>query len=154
MSTGEHPRPKTNAEEEMGRPLFERVTRIEGSLENGRTEFSGMREHIRRVERQVEEGRVKPMTRMQLLGFVMGPVVGILVLCGGYVWSIAKYPDREEFNAVVHEIHDTQERLYDRIGKLEQAQLRQDAALGEASRDAARLEKTLTDRLDRLEKKR
>lgn len=147
------PRAPTNSE--FGeRSLGERVTRMEGRLENGNTEFSGLREHIRRVERLVEENRVKPMSRMQLLSFILGPIIAFAVMFGTYVWQLAKYPDRGEFAGAVRELKDAQDRASERMYKIEQALIRQDGALGEGARDVQRLEKAITDRLDRLEKKR
>jgi hypothetical protein len=150
----ERPKTYSGMEEDVGRPLSERVTRIEGRLDNGNNEFSGLREHIRRVERSVEEGRVKPMTRMQLLGFVMGPVIGIIVMFGGYVWQFARYPDRQEFGAAVRELQEADKELKGQVDRIQQDALKQDLTLAESKRSLERLEKTITDRLDRLEKKR
>lgn len=140
------------------RQEWERVVRIEGRLESGQKEFSGMREHIRRIETQVADLREaavpKPLGRMQLLAFILGPIIGVSVLLGGYVWQVAKYPNREEFNESVREQVNAQIALAARTQGVENRQALQAANLQTMDATIARLENAIARLADKMEKKK
>lgn len=41
------------------------------------------------------------------VAFILGPLLGALVVLGGIVWTAAKYPERSEFDAVKAKIEST-----------------------------------------------
>lgn len=38
------------------------------------------------------------------LGFILGPILGALVVFAGMVWQAAKYPDRSEFKSATNDL--------------------------------------------------
>lgn len=41
------------------------------------------------------------------LAFILGPLLGAVMVVGGLVWMAAKYPERSEFDAVKAKIENT-----------------------------------------------
>lgn len=130
----------------------ERVAKIEVRLENGQKEFMALREEQRAqratMEQMAKDLAPKPMSRLQLVSFVVGP----LVLLGGYVWSAARYPDRVEFNAAQGAATETARALDLRMNRLEAAQALQAKDLQTIGASADRNEKALDKLADKLER--
>jgi hypothetical protein len=38
------------------------------------------------------------------VGFIVGPLLGAVMVVGGIVWQAAKYPDRSEFRAATNDL--------------------------------------------------
>lgn len=130
----------------------ERVARIEVRLENGQKEFMALREEQRAIrstlEQMARDLAPKPMSKIQLAGFVIGP----LVLLGGYVWTAARYPDRVEFNAAQSAAAETARALDLRLNRLEAAQALQAKDLQTTGASADRNEKALDKLGDKVER--
>lgn len=127
----------------------ERIAKMEIRLENGQREFMALREEQRAlrgaIDAMAREFAPKPMSRMQLFAFVAGPVIGVALLLGGFVWQAARYPDRVEFDAARAAADDAARSTERKLIQLESAQTLQ-------ARDVATVQST-TDRHDKtLEK--
>lgn len=111
----------------------ERFVKIESRLEVGQKEFGALRDEqraqraiIEQLRQEVQDvTRPKPMSRLQVFAFVAGPVLGICVLIGGFVWQAARYPDRSEFNAAQGEAAAAQRSTTAKLYELDRGQLEQ-----------------------------
>jgi hypothetical protein len=134
----------------------ERIAKMEIRLENGQREFMALREEQRSLraalEQQARDLAPKPLTRLQVFGFVAGPVLGVVVLLGGYVWNAARYPDRAEFNAALQSAADASRAVDRRLNAIESAQALQAKDLSTIGASADRNEKGLDKLADRLER--
>jgi hypothetical protein len=70
------------------------------------------------------------------LGFVLGPIIGAVLLFGGLIWQAAKYPDRGEFNdakKAIQEMRETQIRTTAAVesiqGSLQRMEAKQDKGI-------------------------
>jgi hypothetical protein len=108
--------------------LESRVAVTESQLRGGAEMFATLRRDI--GDLQVATAP-KPMSRFQLLAFILGPVIGTIVFMGTFVWQAARYPDRAEFNAARAEAAAAWDRLTESIeqAKIERVQLQADIAL-------------------------
>jgi hypothetical protein len=111
----------------------ERFVKIESRLEAGQKEFGALRDEqraqraiIEQLRQEVQDvTRPKPMSRLQVFAFVAGPVLGVCVLIGGFVWQAARYPDRSELNAAQGEAAAAQRSTTSKLYELDRGQLEQ-----------------------------
>lgn len=138
----------------------ERFVKIESRLEAGQKEFGALRDEqraqraiIEQLRQEVQDvTRPKPMSRLQVFAFVAGPVLGVCVLIGGFVWQAARYPDRSEFNAAQGEASAAQRSTDARLHALENIQTAQQKDVASIAAAAERQERRLDkidDKLDR-----
>jgi hypothetical protein len=129
---------------------------MEIRLENGQREFMALREEQRALraaqDQQARDLAPKPLTRLQVFGFIAGPVLGVVVLLGGYVWNAARYPDRTEFNAAQQSNADALRALDRRLNAIESTQALQAKDLSTIGASADRNEKALDKLTDRIER--
>lgn len=134
----------------------ERIAKVEIRLENGQREFMALREEQRAIrahmEQQARDLAPKPLTRFQIVGFVAGPVLAVVVLLGGYVWNAARYPDRTEFNAAQQSTADALRAVDRRLNTIEGAQALQAKDLSTIGASADRNEHALDKLADKIER--
>lgn len=89
----------------------ERMVRVEAAreatdkrLSDGAESFADLRTSIVDLRKKIEESAPKPMPRWQLLTFVLGPVVGIMVLVSSVIWQAARTPGRDEFTKLQEQV--------------------------------------------------
>lgn len=130
--------------------ISDRLTKAEGRdeaverrLAEGVQTFTDIRTELRAMS-------PKPLSTWKVIGFILGPVLALLVLVGGFIWQAAKYPDRSEFEDAKKQIGEVQTRLTVDISafKVEQVQLKSDVA---ATKDTV---KKMDDKLDKLLERR
>lgn len=129
---------------------------MEIRLENGQREFMALREEQRAlratIEQQAREHAPKPLTRLQVFAFIAGPVLGVVVLLGGYVWNAARYPDRTEFNAAQASAIEESRLVDKRLNAIEGTQSLQAKDLSTIGSSADRNEKALDKLADKVER--
>ena len=83
---------------------------IEKRLADGGTAFENIRNSISDLRKEIQADR-KPMTRVQLFGFIVGPVLGVILLIASIVWQAARTPDRGEFTKMQEKVMEMQIQL-------------------------------------------
>ena len=93
--------------------LSDRLVRVETAKESidkrlseGGESFKELRESIRTLHEKIESTAPKPMSRTQLAMFILGPILGLLVLVGSVVWQAARTPDRTEFTHLQEQVQE------------------------------------------------
>jgi uncharacterized coiled-coil protein SlyX len=129
----------------------ERIAKMEIRLENGQKEFMALREEQRAlraaIEQHARDMAPKPMSRLQVFAFIAGPVVGVALVLGGFVWQAARYPDRGEFNAAQSSAVESARETEKKLLTLEGAQALQAQRL-EAIGDANARHESALDKID------
>jgi hypothetical protein len=67
----------------------------DGRFLSGMESFQNLREEQEEIRKTVVP---KPMTRLQLFGFIAGPILVVGLLFYQFVWQASRYPDRDEFD--------------------------------------------------------
>jgi len=105
----------------------ERLVRVEAAretmekrLSEGAETFSELRTSVVNLRKEITDSAPKPLPRWQLLAFILGPVLGVVVLVGSIVWQAARTPNRDEFT-----------KLQEQVQALEITQVRISAQLDE-----------------------
>lgn len=114
------------------RSIEERMAVAETQLLGGAKTFEEIRAAIGDLRVAVAP---KPLSRFQLLGFILGPVIGTLVFVGTVVWQAARYPDRQEVDALREGLYSRQEGVEKQLEQLriERVQMQGEFALMRAT---------------------
>lgn len=82
--------------------IIKEVAEIKGKLAVHDGRFHSGMESFQALRLEQEEIRKtvvpKPMTRLQLFGYIAGPILAVCLLFYQFVWQASKYPDRDEFD--------------------------------------------------------
>lgn len=84
--------------------LVKAIAEIKGKLDvqdnrfkSGADSFQNLRLDNENLRKEIKEGAVKPLTKMQLVGLILGPILGIALIFYQVIWQASRYPDRNEF---------------------------------------------------------
>jgi hypothetical protein len=84
---------------------------INKRLNVGAENFTNIRRSQASLERELQEVKTpKPIQTWRMAGFVLT----VVVMVAGWIWAAARYPDREEYNALERELRTLREQAIER----------------------------------------